>query len=153
METAPLACDLVDAQIVDGRTGARAATLADLSRSLVDHADDFDTQWLLVLDFFEGMHQTAPEARGALLVDRPVLVDGDRWDVFLGAMAEHHAIRSESEVPAWSNEPGHRWCGRMWFLSDLPSQKLWALAWSPASFRARGIFLHPDELTRDGVLA
>lgn len=129
----------------------RALTLAELARVLRKSPDEMEQRWILVLDFIETFHQSLPQNRAALLEEHPVPVDGDRWDVLLGALAEHYAIREGVSVPPWALEPTHQWCGRAWFVANAPSQRVWALAWSPASFRARGIFLHPDELTRDGI--
>ncbi len=129
----------------------RALSLAELARALRESTDESSERWILVLEFIEGFHQSEPQIRPSLLLESPPTIDHDRWDVLLGALAEHFAIREEVAVPAWALEPSHQWCGRAWFVGNSPSQRVWALAWSPASFRARGIFLHPDELTRDGI--
>ena len=127
-------------------------TLADLAGYLVGEAGGHARRWLLVLEFLEELQHETVERRLSLIAAEPDFVDRDRWDVLLGALCEYVAIRNDGRVPAWCTKPERLWCGRAWFLSDLPSVRACALSNSPASFRARGIFLEPEDLGRDGRL-
>ena len=120
-------------------------TLAILGQRLrVTETDDL--RWTDVMEFLEEFRHESREVRQQLLNEAPDETGDPRWDVFLGALAEHLALADEATVPAWACNPKHSWAGKAWFVSDLPTARVWALAHSPASFRARGIFLHPDDL-------
>jgi hypothetical protein len=124
-------------------------TLVDLAIHL--QAASEDRRWLLVLEFLEECQWVPAQERESLIAVEPSLVDQDRWDVMLGALAEYVALKSDIATPAWSAMSHRVWCGRAWFLSELKSVRASALSTSPASFRARGIFLEPRDLTRDGL--
>jgi hypothetical protein len=124
-------------------------TLEDLARLLAGTAEP--QRWMLVLEFLEQCLWADQATRRALIDAEPPLIDNDRWDVLLGAVCEYVARSSGIATPAWSASPIRLWCGRIWFLSDLQSVRASALATSPGPFRARGIFLEPRDLTRDGV--
>ncbi len=116
-----------------------------LAERLRDTPTD-DARWTHVMEFLEEFRHESADAHVKLLADEPTSVGDDRWDVFLGALGEHLAFAEGHAIPPWTMTPSHRWCGRAWFVSELPTARVWALAHSPAAFRARGIFLHPDDL-------
>jgi hypothetical protein len=120
-------------------------TLAELSRNLCVSPTD-DLRWTDVMEFLEEYRHESPTTRQGLLAQTPEESAEPKWDVFLGALAEHLAIGDSQPIPAWACSRQYSWCGRAWFVSDLPTARVWALAHSPAAFRARGIFLHPDDL-------
>jgi hypothetical protein len=124
-------------------------TLVELAAHL--RSADEAGRWLLVLEFLEECQWVAGPDRAAVIAEEPAVVDGDRWDVMLGGLAEYVALKSDIPTPPWSALPYRLWCGRAWFLSELNSVRASALSTSPASFRARGIFLEPRDLTRDGL--
>jgi hypothetical protein len=64
----------------------------------------------------------------------------------LAAVAEHLAYTHDLPIPLWVRKPDREWLGYVWWVVDLPSARPWALAHSPAAFRRRGIFVHPDDL-------
>ena len=121
-------------------------TLVDLAGHL-GRADDDERRWRLVLEFLEEYSHEG-DGRVTLLADEPPSTGDARWDLLLGALAEHLATTDDRQVPPWSLLGGRVWIGRIWFLDPLPSARVWALAHSPAAFRRRGVFLHPDDLHR-----
>ena len=136
---------------VDAEVGYRPMSLTDVANALRACDDTYAVQWVVISEFLEELRDEDSESRAALIASEPPLVDGAKWDVFLGALAEYVAIRSGISVPAWCVQPHRVWCGRAWFLSSLHSVQACALATSPASFRARGIFLEEQDLLRDGM--
>lgn len=105
-----------------------------------------DTRWRLLLGFLDEYHQADGGDHAASLCDEPDLTGDTRWDVMLAAVAEHLAYQADVPAPQWVRNPGREWAGSVWWVVALPSARPWALAHSPASFRRRGIFLHPDDL-------
>ncbi len=105
-----------------------------------------DTRWRLLLGFLDEYHQADKGEHTASLGDEPALTGDARWDVMLAAVAEHLAYQDDMPAPLWVRKPGREWAGSVWWVVPLPSARPWALAHSPASFRRRGIFLHPDDL-------
>lgn len=135
----------------DTEVGYQPMSLTDVANGLRAADDTYAAQWVLISEFLEELRDEDSESRAALIAPEPPTVDGAKWDVFLGALAEYVAIRSNISVPAWSVRPHRVWCGAVWFLSSLQSVRACALATSPASFRARGIFLEEQDLLRDGM--
>lgn len=120
-------------------------TLAGLSKNLRSSKTE-DLRWTDVMEFLEEYRHESPGTRQQLLAQTPEESVDPKWDVFLGALAEHLALVDEGPVPPWACVSQYSWSGKAWFVSDLPTARVWALAHSPAAFRARGIFLHPDDL-------
>jgi hypothetical protein len=79
--------------------------------------------------------------------ERPARTGDERYDTFLGALAEHLALALDGPVPSWSRS-SERFLDRFWFVSGTPGFRALALAGSPAAFRRRGIFITPDSLAR-----
>jgi hypothetical protein len=117
-------------------------TLADLARHLRD-ADNDETRWRLVWEFFEEYRWEASPGRLRLLKDDPESVGDERWDTLLAALAEHLAAQDESAAPRWTEE---RFLQRWWFPFDLPSQHVEALVHAPMAFRRRGVFVSARNL-------
>jgi hypothetical protein len=146
-------------------------TLGDLAIHLSGTADH-ERRWRLVLEFLEEFSHEEPSSgdlnpnppevehdhvgpaadfvkgRVRLLAAEPPSCGDARWDALVAAIAEHLSWADGSVAPAWCIKPNLMWFGKVWFVDPLPSSQAWALAHSPASFRRRGIFLHPDDLGR-----
>ncbi len=88
-----------------------------------------------------------PEVHAAMLSEMPPLADDERTNAYLGAVAEHLALRNGLEVPEWSGE-ACRFLRRAYFPSGLESLKASLLVESPAAFRRRLIFVGADPLYR-----
>lgn len=70
-----------------------------------------------------------------------------RFDAYLGALAEHVALKRDVDRPPWSVDRS-RFLDSFWFVSDVDGFRAVALAASPAAFRRRGVFLGPGALER-----
>jgi hypothetical protein len=124
---------------------ASPVSLSVLATRLVGEPSD-DVRWRLLLGFLDEYRQSPVDEHASLVASEPLRVDGDRWDALLAAVAEHLAYEADAPAPSWVRGPGREWTGKVWWVVDLPSARPWALAHSPAAFRRRGIFLHPDDL-------
>lgn len=120
-------------------------SLTRLAMSLRDQSSE-DVRWRLLLAFLDEYRYVEAGARSGLLAAEPPLTDDRRWDVMLAAIAEHLAYEDDVAAPLWARNPDREWLGHIWWVVPLPSARPWALAHSPAAFRRRGIFLHPDDL-------
>lgn len=117
-------------------------SLADLAR-FITAEPDFSSRWRLVVEFLkEYQHEPAGD-RLKLLRDAPQITGDDRWDVLLGALAEHLAGREGEPGPGWSEQRGLR---RFWFPFDTPGARAQALVHAPAAFRRRGVFVADYEI-------
>lgn len=83
----------------------------------------------------------------AAIAERPEDTGDQRYDAYLGALAEHIAVVNELGRPNWSYEPS-RFLKSFWFLSDVKGFRALALVESPAAFRRRGIFIASGSLIR-----
>jgi hypothetical protein len=146
-------------------------TLGDLAIHL-SATTDHERRWRLVSEFLEefshedrssgelppnspavddvaaGSPANVAKHRVRLLAAEPPSCGDARWDTLVAAIAEHLSWADAMVAPAWCTKPNLMWFGKVWFVDPLPSAQAWALAHSPASFRRRGIFLHPDDLGR-----
>jgi hypothetical protein len=89
----------------------------------------------------------SPELRAAAIVERPPQTGDSRFDAFIGALAEHLALRFELERPPWSVEQD-RFLERFWFVSEVPGFRAIAIAQAPAAFKRRGVFIPERSLQR-----
>jgi transcriptional regulator with XRE-family HTH domain len=85
--------------------------------------------------------------RVAMLSDEPPLVPDDRANAYLGAVAEHLALRNGLPVPLWAGKAA-RFLKRPFFPAGLESLKATLLMESPTAFRRRMIFVGADPLYR-----
>jgi hypothetical protein len=90
--------------------------------------------------------QTDDQRRRAI-AEEPAATGDQRFDAYLGALAELLAIRHGLAVPPWTQHPS-RFLDRFWFVSPVPGFRAIAIAQSPASFRRRGIFIAKGSLKR-----
>ncbi len=102
--------------------------------------------------FFEFLRgaDTAGPAAILLVTPEPESTGDVRFDALLAAAAEHLAARYGLAGPLWTAMP-ERFLDRAWWVSDLPSAKVLAMKWTPASFRRRGVYLDAHDLTHDGT--
>jgi hypothetical protein len=123
-------------------SGYQAMTLANLARCL-HRADNDDTRWRLVWEFYEEYRWEPREGRQHLLHDEPEPTGDLRWDTLLAALAEHLAAQDGNAAPPWAEQ---RFLERWWFPFDLPSQHVEALVHAPMAFRRRGVFVSARNL-------
>lgn len=125
-----------------GATPYRPMTLVDLAHRLRSAHVDAD-RWRWVAEFLEEYRHEPDDVRPGLLAAEPPSTGDDRWDVFLAALAEHLALRDGCGVGSWVRSRNLR---GSWFPFRTPAARADALVHSPASFRARGIFIAPQNL-------
>jgi hypothetical protein len=87
------------------------------------------------------------ELRSEAIAERPEPTGEERHHAFLGALAEHLAMRHGLDRPAWSVEPD-RFLDRFWFVSEVPGFRAISLAQAPAAFKRRGVFIPERSLER-----
>ena len=122
-------------------TSYRAASLADLGDWLAGSSEQ--ERWRLVAEFLEEYRHEPPGTRLGLLVSEPAGTGDERWDVFLGALAEHLAALADQAPPQWA---GRRTLRSFWFPFNTRAARADALVNAPAAFRRRGVFVAPQEL-------
>jgi hypothetical protein len=123
-------------------TGYRPMTLADLAGRLARTAE-VKVRWKLVWEFLEEYRWEARDVQPGLLRDVPPLIGDERWDVLLGALAEHLAAGHDLAPPQWAES---RVLRRPWFPAELKTQRAEALVWAPAAFRKHGVYLSARDL-------
>jgi hypothetical protein len=99
---------------------------------------------------FLDVFYTEPDAqrRTAMLAGEPPLqAHPPTLNAYLGAVAEHLALRYHLPVPAWTRAP-ERFLKRPFFPAGLESLKAICLVESPVAFRRRMIFVGADPLYR-----
>lgn len=137
--------------------GARndlAAPQAALTATQAAEAIAGSTSDTIRLRVFFEFTRGADEAGAAalpLITLEPPLIGDARFDALLAAAAEHVAARHGLPGPLWTIT-AERLLYRAWWISTLPSARVQALLWTPASFRRRGIYLDRRDLTHDGAV-
>ncbi|WP_420891379.1 hypothetical protein [Mycobacterium riyadhense] len=130
-------------------TPPRAGLTAGQAAEAIARSCDDTTRLRVFFEFIRG----ADEAGGAalpLITAEPALIGDPRFDALLAAAAEHLAARHGLPGPLWTITV-ERFLYRAWWISTLPSARVQALLWTPASFRRRGIYLDRLDLTHDGA--
>lgn len=125
-----------------------ALTVAEAAVAIANSRDDA-TRLRVFFEFVRGADE-AGEAALQLLIREPPLIGDHRFDALLAAAAEHLATRHGLPGPLWTITV-ERFLYRAWWVSSLPSARVQALLWTPASFRRRGIYLDRHDLTHDGI--
>lgn len=101
--------------------------------------------------FFEFMRGADDADMSALpLIESEPQRTGDlRFDALLAATADLIALGLGEFCPAWANAR-YRFLTVPWCITDLPSCRIYAMAYSPEPFRRHGIFIDRRDLTSDG---
>lgn len=116
--------------------------------------DPNDPAWnwrWLISGFVAGEFVPASRAvRACALVDQPVTTGDKRWDTFVAALAEHLSFHAHVDTPSWATRSTQAPLEPFWWPvhGDLASQRSAALAFSPASFKSRGILVDGREIPR-----
>ncbi len=124
----------------------RPPTLAAVAEQVLK-GDSFDR---CLANFLDGFY-AAPSA-AALAPEPPFLQDfdpklGRTRDAYLAATAEELARKYQVACPDWTGNP-ERALRRPWFACELASLRAVLILESPASFRARNLFVSENALTR-----
>ena len=91
--------------------------------------------------------QDDPKRRTAMLAEEPQMLESERANAYLAAVAEHLSRCDRMSQPRWPNEPT-RFLKRPFFPAGLESLKAQLLIESPSAFRRRLIFVGADPLYR-----
>jgi hypothetical protein len=130
------------------KRSASALTVADTAAA-IRTAGDEPTQLRIFFEFIRGADEVGTAALD-LIVAEPVLTGDERFDALMAAAAEFLAARFGCPGPLWTVAVD-RFLDRAWWISDLPSARAFAMVWTPAPFRRRGIYLDRHDLSSDGV--
>ena len=100
-------------------------------------------------DFLDGFYAN-PEP--AAFTEEPprltgVMANGEKFDAYLGAVAEHLSREHRWTVPPWSRAP-FRYLKMPSFGMTSHGGRMILLAESPAAFRVRNIFVSENALSR-----
>ena len=125
-----------------------ALTAAQAAEAIASSFDDA-TRLRVFFEFSRGADEAGAAAL-PLITAEPPLIGDPRFDALLAAAAEHIATRHGLPGPLWTLTV-ERFLYRAWWISTLPSARVQALLWTPASFRRRGIYLDRHDLTHDGA--
>jgi hypothetical protein len=87
------------------------------------------------------------ERRYEAIEAEPPVIGDPRFDAYLGALAEHLAVLTGLQPPAWSLT-SDRFLDRFWFVSPTPGFRAISLAQAPAAFKRRGILIPERSLRR-----
>ncbi len=112
-------------------------------------ADDEQTRLRIFFEFLRGADEAGTAAMD-LVVDEPALIGNERFDALLAGAAEYICARWGRPGPLWTVSI-ERFLDTAWWVSDLPSARAFAVVWTPAPLRRRGIYLDRHDLTSDGV--
>jgi transcriptional regulator with XRE-family HTH domain len=85
--------------------------------------------------------------RAAMLRPEPPLLANEKANAYLGAVAEHLALRNKLPIPVWTAR-APRFLHTPYFPGGLESLKATMLKESPTAFRRRMIFVGADPLYR-----
>lgn len=100
-------------------------------------------RWLMISEFLEEHRHEPKAARLALLAEEPASTGHQQWDVFLGALAEHLALKDDRRGPRWCEQ---RFLPQFWFPFNTPDARAEAIVHAPVAFRRRGVFVSRNEL-------
>ena len=89
-------------------------------------------------------HALSRPAQAKVLAGAPPLT-GRRWDALLAATVEHIAALHGHASPAWVDEPA-RFLAETWVVTDIPTIRMDAIAFSPAAFIRHGALPDPRDL-------
>jgi hypothetical protein len=118
-------------------------TLAGVARRAAA-GEDFR---VAVREFLDDFALASQGGRPRMLDEDPPPTGDERHDAFLGALAEHLAVRHGEPPPRWCLDPG-RFLDRFWFVSATPGFRAIALAQASVAFKRRGVLIPERSLMR-----
>jgi hypothetical protein len=105
-------------------------------------------RWRLFLEFQRGAAESGRTAL-TLIGAEPAATGHARYDALLAGAAEDVASRYGLPSPLWT-VTAERFLRSAWWVSDLPSARMYALFGTPAAYRRRGIYVDRHDITPDG---
>ena len=137
--------DDIDITGTYGEDGTMAAqfSLREIAEQMTDEPR-YKHRLKLVFEFFRGVGD--PEADlTQLIAQEPPPVGDVRFDAILAASAEYVAYHHDLTVPEWATDDG-RTLDFGWFIPEYQQARRWAMVYSPAAFKARGIYIEERDL-------
>lgn len=110
-----------------------------------ENRSDDGRPWYPIYNFLTDVREAGSETKQAMIRDEPPGTGDERFDAYLGAVAEHLAFHNNLSKPDWCEGDG-RFLNESWAVPDGERHKSMALIESPAAFRRRGIFIMKDDL-------
>ena len=98
-------------------------------------------------EFLDEFYVADESRRASMLADEPQMLEDERANAYLAAVAEHLSLRYALPRVGWVNEP-QRFLHRPYFPAGLESLKATFLKESPTAFRRRLIFVDANPLSR-----
>ncbi|MBB4854033.1 hypothetical protein HNP40_001413 [Mycobacteroides chelonae] len=102
----------------------------------------------IFFEFMRGAQEADWEAL-SLIEDEPPRIGDERFDCLLAAAGDFVAAQLGEPCPQWATA-GTRFLQTPWWVSNLASGRLLAIAHCPRAFRVRGIHIDIRDLTSDG---
>ena len=124
----------------------RPKTLAEVAE-LASRGQSFDLCLANFLDEFYGAPQESALSLSPELLAPKYGEQGRVHDAYLAATAEHLAAAYHFQIPSWVVDEVRK-LHKPWFASQLASLRAVLLLESPATFRARNLFVSENALTR-----
>lgn len=125
-----------------------ALSLSEAAAGIARHPDDA-IRLRVFFEFMRGADEAGLAALPLITVEPPFTGD-PRYDALLAAAAEHVSARHGLPAPLWT-ATAERFLTHAWWISDLSSARSFALVWTPAAFRRRGIYLDRHDLIHDAT--
>lgn len=123
-------------------SSARPSSVADIAAAAqAGYPFDF-----AVREFLDAFYESPGADRPAKLSNTPLSL-GPVKDAYLGAVAQHLALRFGLTPPDWTEDPS-RFLSQPFFSGGMEGMKALLLLQSPLAFRRRLIFVSEDALSR-----
>ncbi len=124
-----------------------ALTLKEAAQAMLTRPRTVD-RLRIFIEFMRGAEESGLLAL-RLIEDDPPQTGDQRFDSLLAAAADLIATQLGEPCPTWASAR-HRFLQTPWWVSDLRSRQLFAMAHRPRTFRLRGIYIDARDLTSDG---
>ena len=105
-----------------------------------------------VSEWLDSFYISDKERKIEMMVEEPPMLGMDKYDAYLGAIAEHLSREYQLPIPKWTQSPD-RFLHSAWFVTKIEGFKARFLMESPVAFRKRMIFVSSDPLSRASKFA
>lgn len=125
-----------------------ATSLVGLARAISEDLEQDRASWPVrrSAELVHRFQNADQERQHRMIAATPPPIGDERWDAFIGGLAEWLAVRTDISVPGWAREE-NRYLRYGWWITSMKSIRAWEYAGTPASFQCRGVYIHRDSLT------